>query len=95
MQELFRSLGEIVGLAIRAVLETLEFVFGGFFGAIDGFLSGVTETLGISPSLLSLFFLLLGLGLLYLGIRAFLRRRVLAGVLWWLCALIVLSALIE
>lgn len=95
MQELFRSLGEMVGLAIRAILDVLEFVFGGFFGAVDGFIAGLTATLGISPSLLSLLFLMVGLGLLYFGIRAFLRRRLLAGVLWWLLALVVLGVLID
>lgn len=88
-------MGEWVGAAIRAVVEALQFMFSGFFGALDSFFEGVMDTLGINPSLFSVLLLGLGLLMLYWGVRAFMRRAIVAGVLWLLLALILLRALIS
>lgn len=95
VDELFRWIGEKLGAAIRFVVEGLAWVFDHLYGAIDSFLQGLTGALGISTSILSLFILVLGLLMLWAGIRAGLRRAVLPALIWAALGVLVLSWLIH
>ncbi|RKQ97190.1 hypothetical protein C7446_2612 [Kushneria sinocarnis] len=91
----FNWIGETLGAAIRAIVEALSGVFGDIFAAFDSFLQGLTTSLGISPSIFSIVVLIIGLLLLFNGIRAFMRRSIVGGVVLTLLGLIVLSWLIQ
>lgn len=91
----FESLGEAVGSVIRFIVEGLG-DFLGFFGtAISSFITGMSKALGVTPSLLSIVVLVVGLWLLYLAVRAFIRRSIITGVIWLVLGLWLLSGLIS
>ena len=69
-------------------------LFGGLYWAVEDFADGLSDSLGISGSLFSLLVLIVGLVMLYKGLRAFLRGSLLGGVCWVLVGLLVLSWLI-
>ena len=50
----FEGIGEAIGDAIRVVVEFLVGLFTNFFGAFDDFIGGLTRSLGINDSFLSL-----------------------------------------
>ena len=52
----FHWIGEKLGAAIRFIVDGLEWLFDGLYGAMDSFIHGLTSSLGISLSLLSLAF---------------------------------------
>jgi len=91
----FESLGEAVGSVIRFIVEGLSGFFGMLGGAVSSFISGMSKALGVTPSLLSIVVLLAGLWLLYLAVRAFIRRSIIAGVIWLVLGLWLLSGLIS
>ncbi|WP_043531573.1 hypothetical protein [Litchfieldella xinjiangensis] len=95
MTDFFNWLGEMVGYAVRVVVDVLGELFGGFWGAIVGFAEGLGVALGINPTLFSLFVLLVGIALLFNGIRALLRRSFIAGLIWLALALLVLGWLVQ
>lgn len=90
----FNWLGESLGEAIRFVVDLLAGFFAGIGIAMYDFIEGLTGSLGMDTSLLGLIVLIVGLALLYKGIRAFLGRSLLGGVIWTLLGLLVLSWLI-
>ena len=90
----FNWLGETLGTAIRWVIDTLAGFFASIGTALQDFIDGLTGSLGINDSLFSLAALILGLLLLYKGARAFLRRAIVAGLIWSFLSLLVLSWLI-
>lgn len=90
----FNWLGETLGDAIRFVVDLLSNIFDGFGNAVHDFIQGLTDSLGMSPSLFGLIVLVVGLLLLYKGIRAFVNRAIVGGLIWTLLGLIVLSWLI-
>lgn len=90
----FNWLGETIGNAIRALVDVLGNLFGGLYWAVDDFVDGLSGSLGISGSLFSLIVLIVGLIMLYKGLRAFLRGSLLGGVCWVLVGLLALSWLI-
>lgn len=90
----FNWLGESLGDAIRFIVDVLAGFFAGIGIAIHDFIEGLTGSLGMNTSLFGLIALIMGLGLLYKGIRALLQRSFLAGALWMLIGLLVLSWLI-
>jgi hypothetical protein len=90
----FNWLGESLGDAIRFIVEALSGFFAGIGIALHDFIEGLTGSLGMNASLFGLVALIIGLGLLYKGIRALLQRSLLAGALWVLLGLLVLSWLI-
>ncbi|SFI84242.1 hypothetical protein SAMN05216206_2959 [Pseudomonas guineae] len=91
----FESLGEAVGSAIRFIIEGMSGFFGMLGGAVSSFITGMSKALGVTPSLLSIVVLVTGLWLLYLAVRAFIRRSIIAGVIWLLLGLWLLSGLIS
>ncbi len=90
----FNWLGETIGNAIRTLVDFLGNIFGGLYWIVDDFVDGLSNSLGISGSLFSLIVLIVGLIMLYKGLRAFLRGAVLGGVGWVLVGLLTLSWLI-
>ena len=91
---LLNWLGDSQGDAIRFIVDLLSSIFAGFGGAVHDFIEGLTGSLGMSPSLFGLIVLLIGLLLLYKGIRAFMNRAIVGGLIWTLLGLMVLSWLI-
>ncbi|MFK0890285.1 hypothetical protein [Pseudomonas paraeruginosa] len=90
----FDGLGEMLGRAIRFVVDLLSGLLGGIWSAMDDFLHGLARAIGMDASLFSFVFLVLGL-LLYSGIRAFMRRSIIGGIIWTVLGLIVMSWLIH
>lgn len=90
----FHWAGEQIGQLIRAVVGVLGWLFGHLYGAIDAFINGLTGALGISSSIFSLLMLVIGLALLFAGLQALIRRRLIAAVIWTLFGLVLLSWLI-
>lgn len=91
MEEFLRWLGEQVGTALRVVVELLAGVFAG----VDDFFTGLAESLGMSVTALNLVFLVVGVYLLYSGIRGLARRALLGGVIQLGLAVLLLGWLIN
>lgn len=91
----FEWLGHALGSVIRWIIDAL----GGFFetlaSASGDFLAGLAQALGMTPSLLGLVALAIGLALLGLGARALLRRAFVSGLLLILFGLWLVSWLID
>ena len=88
-------LGEFLGALVRWIVDALSWVFNILAGASSAFFEGFSRALGVDSGVLSIAAVILGLGLLYLGVKAFIRRRFIAGVIWLLLGLWLLSALIS
>ena len=95
MEDLFAFIGNTLGEGIRLIVELLSGLFRHADDAVDGLFSGLSESLGISASWISLLILVLGLWMLWRGFSALLRRAFIATLLWWLLALLVLGWLIN
>ncbi|UCJ17158.1 hypothetical protein K5Q02_01830 [Pseudomonas sp. MM211] len=91
----FESLGEAFGSFIRFIVDALSGVFNLLGGAVAGFIDGMAGALGVTPSLLSIAVLLIGLILLYSAVRSFMRGSVIGGLIWLLLGLWLLSGLIR
>jgi len=91
----FEWLGQALGAAIRFIVEGLGDFFGMFAIAGHNFLEGLSRTLGMDRSLLSLAALVVGLLLLVAAVRAFFRRSVIGGLVWLVLGLWLLSWLIH
>lgn len=87
----FGGVGEAIGEAIRVVVEFLLGIFTNFFGAFGDFIDGLTRSLGISASFFSIAVLVIGLLILWGGIKSFLRGSILGGIVKTLLALFILS----
>ncbi|WP_152219661.1 hypothetical protein [Pseudomonas sp. SCB32] len=94
-QGFFDNLGQMVGKAIRFIVDLLSGLLGGLWRAMDDFFHGLARAVGIDVSIFSFVLLFLGLLLLYSGIRAFLRRSIFGGLIWTVLGLLVLSWLIH
>lgn len=90
----FEWLGRIIGTAIRFIVDLLSGVLGGIGQAIDDFLGGLARAIGMDVSFFSLILLIIGLLLLYAGIRAFIRRAIISGLVLTFLGLVVMSWLI-
>ncbi|HEY8386156.1 MAG TPA: hypothetical protein VIK82_08055 [Porticoccaceae bacterium] len=88
-------LGEFFGTLVRLIVDTLSWLFGILTGASAAFVDGFARALGVDSGILSIAAVILGLYLIYRGVRAFMRRRLLAGFLWILLGLWLISALIK
>jgi hypothetical protein len=91
----FESLGQAFGAVIRFIVEGLSGFLGIFGAAFGGFIDGMSKALGITPSLLGVVVLVIGLLLLYAAVRAFLRGSIIAGLIWLFFGLWLLGGLIS
>ena len=87
----FEWLGQALGAAIKFVVDLLSGLFAMLANAGGNFIDGLARTLGMDTSLISILILLIGLLLLYSAVRAFRRASVIAGSIWALLGLWVLS----
>ena len=90
----FEWLGRIIGTVIRFIVDLLSGVLGGIGQAIDDFFNGLARAIGMDVSFFSLILLVIGLLLLYSGIRAFIRRSIIGGLVLTFLGLVVMSWLI-
>ncbi|MCW4149394.1 hypothetical protein OM427_07590 [Halomonas sp. 18H] len=95
MEDLFALIGNALGEGIRLIVELLGGLFRHADDAVDGLFSGLSRSLGISTSWVSLALLIFGLWMLWRGFSALLQRAYLATLLWWLLAMMVLGWLIN
>ncbi|MEX6501564.1 hypothetical protein [Pseudomonas zhanjiangensis] len=91
----FEWLGQAFGSVIRFIVESLSGFFGLLGDAVGGFINGMSKALGITPSLLGVVVLVIGLLLLYTAVRAFMRRSIFVGIIWLLLGLWLLGGLIR
>lgn len=87
----FEWLGQALGAVIRFVVDALAGLFALLANAGGNFIDGLANTLGMDTSIISILILIIGLMLLYSAVRAFMRASVIAGILWALLGLWVLS----
>ncbi len=90
----FETLGQMLGAAIRWIVEALQGFFTWLGTASHDFLEGLSSTLGISASVFSIAGLIIGLLMLIAAIRAFLHGAVMGGLIWLLLGFGLLSWLI-
>ncbi|UTW09393.1 hypothetical protein [Pseudomonas benzenivorans] len=95
VESFFEWLGRALGELIRFIVEGLSGFLGIFGSAVSSFIHGMSQALGITPSLLGIVVLVIGLLLLYAALRAFLRRSIIAGLVWLFLGLWLLSGLIQ
>ncbi|BBP80907.1 hypothetical protein thsps21_58010 [Pseudomonas sp. No.21] len=91
----FSWLGEAIGKVIRFIVDLLSTVLGGIWAAMDDFLRGLARAIGMDASIFSFVVLILGLLLLFGGIRALLRKGIISGLILIFLGLIVMSWLIH
>src|ERR1044072_8909933 len=87
----FEWLGQALGAVIRIVVDALSGLFSVLANAGGNFIEGLSRTLGMDTSLISILALIVGLVLLYSAVRAFMRASVIMGIIWLLLGLWVLS----
>ncbi|MCO6058761.1 hypothetical protein NG726_19050 [Pseudomonas sp. MOB-449] len=90
----FEWLGRIIGTVIRFVVDLLSGVLDGIGQAINDFLNGLARAIGMDVSFFSLILLVIGLLLLYSGVRAFIRKSIIGGLVLTFLGLVVMSWLI-
>ncbi|MBB3190863.1 hypothetical protein [Halomonas cerina] len=95
MEDAFTYIGNTLGEFIRFLVDSLTGFFANLDDAARGFVTGLADSLGVPPTLLNLLVLLIGLGLLWKGFAALLRRALIAMLIWWLLGVTVLSWLIQ
>ncbi|OLO05340.1 hypothetical protein [Salinicola socius] len=95
MDGFFNWLGEAIGNVLRTIVDLLHGLFGSLWQAMDGFVDGLTGSLGIGNSVFSIAVLVIGVLLLISGIRALVRGGIVGGVIGLLLGLMVLSWLIR
>lgn len=88
-------LGQAVGAVIRFIVDALSGLFNLLGNAGGNFVEGLSQTLGMESSLISIAALILGLMLMYWAIRAFMRASIIVGVIWMLVGLWVMSWIIH
>jgi hypothetical protein len=94
-QGFFDWLGQAVGTVIRFIVEVLSGFFDLIGNAGQHFLGGLARALGMETSLLGMIALVIGLLFLAAAIRAFFRRKLVAGIVWLVLALWLLSLIIH
>ncbi|BCD86170.1 hypothetical protein PSm6_25770 [Pseudomonas solani] len=91
----FSWLGEAIGKVIRFIVDLLSTVLGGVWAAMDDFLHGLARAIGMDVSIFSFVVLILGLLLLFSGVRALLRKGIISGLILIFLGLVVMSWLIH
>ncbi|MCH4563298.1 MULTISPECIES: hypothetical protein [Halomonas] len=95
MEDVFTWLGGALGDLIRFIVDLLRGFFANLGDSARSFLRGLSESLGIAPSLISLLVLIVGLWLLWKGLAAILRRAFVVALIWLVLGVTVLSWLIN
>lgn len=90
-QGFFEWLGETLGAVIGFIIRAIRGAVDGISGAVNDFLGGMAKAIGMNASVFSFVLLVIGLFLLYVAVRAFIRRAIVAGIIWGLLGLLVLS----
>ncbi|AQU83866.1 MAG: hypothetical protein JJT87_15910 [Halomonas sp.] len=90
----FNEAGQVIGDVIRTVVEFLLAIFTNFFGALEEFVNGLSRSLGFNASFFSILVLVIGLWILWGGVRALLRGSLLGAIVRIVLALVILSWLI-
>lgn len=91
----FEWLGEALGTLVRLVVDSLAWVFDVLSGASTAFVNGFSRALGVDSNIFTVVAVIIGLLLIYAGVRSLLRRRFVGAVIWLLLGLWLLSALIR
>ena len=91
----FEWLGSAIGSVVRVVIHSLVWLFTMLSDASSDFINGFASALGVNSNWLSIAAVVLGLFLIYTGVRAFIRRKIVLGIIWVLLGLWLLSALIN
>lgn len=86
-------LGGILGTVLRGIVDALRYILVGMGGALHHFAAGFTTSMGIRPSMINFLMLAIGLLLLAAGVRALLRRALVAGIVWLVLAILMLGGL--
>ncbi|GGU59845.1 hypothetical protein GCM10009504_15970 [Pseudomonas laurentiana] len=87
----FEWLGQALGALIRFVVDGLSGLFNLLANAGSSFIEGLSRTLGMDTSLISILTLIVGLLVLYSAVRAFMRASIIIGIIWLLLGLWILS----
>lgn len=95
VESFFEWLGQALGAVIRFIVDGLEWIFNLFTHAGGNFVDGLSRTLGMDTSLISILALIVGLMLLYSAIRAFMRASIVTGIIWLVLGLWLLSWIIH
>jgi|TARA_R110000822_G_scaffold71200_2_gene171786 hypothetical protein len=91
----FEWLGEAFGTVIRLLVDSLAWIFDVLAGASSAFVNGFSRALGVDSNIFTVIFVVVGLILIYTGVKAFINKRIVGGVIWCLLGLWLLSALIR
>jgi len=89
--DFFGWLGNKIGLIIHFIVESLSGLFNMLSNASSNFIEGLSKSLGMDTSIISIITLIIGLMLLYSEVRAFMRASIIMGVIWLMLGLWLLS----
>ena len=95
VESFFGWLGQALGSIIRFIVDGLSGLFGALSNAGGNFVEGLSRTLGMDTSIISIATLILGLVVLWSAIRAFMNASIIAGIIWLLLGLWLLSWIIH
>ncbi|MBT2375112.1 hypothetical protein [Pseudomonas fluorescens] len=91
VESFFEWLGQALGSVIRFIVDGLSGLFNGLTQAGGNFIDGLSRTLGMDTSIISIITLIIGLMLLYSAVRAFMRASIIMGIIWLMLGLWLLS----
>ncbi|MGR3886932.1 hypothetical protein [Pseudomonas sp. 1152_12] len=89
--DFFGWLGNTIGLIIHYIVEFFSGLFNVLTNAGGNFVEGMSRALGMDTSIISIITLIVGLLFLYSAVRAFMRASIIAGVIWLMLGLWLLS----
>ncbi|AMB87301.1 MFS transporter [Pseudomonas agarici] len=95
VENFFEWLGQILGSAIRFIVDGLSGLFNLLTHAGGNFVDGLARALGMETSLISILILIIGLMFLYSAVRAFMRASIIFGIIWLMLGLWLLSWIIH
>ena len=91
VESFFEWLGQALGSVIRFIVDALSGLFQLVSRASSNFVEGLSRALGMDTSIISIIALIVGLMLLWSAIRAFMNASIIAGIIWLLLGLWILS----
>ncbi|WP_223483975.1 hypothetical protein [Pseudomonas sp. A-RE-19] len=95
VESFFEWLGQVIGSAIRFIIDALSGLFNLLSHAGSNFVEGLAQALGMDTSIVSIITLIIGLMLLWAAIRAFMNASIIMGIIWLLLGLWLLSWIIH